>query len=136
MPFRDRPRYVWALPLLALAMVLAVLGGDWAGLAMGLRGFLFDSYQRAAPRPYADTVGEGYAVRVLDIDAGSLARFGPWPWPHATLAKVAGELRARGAEMVVLAFPLDQADPDPAHRALYDDLYERYQALTGSQVVR
>jgi adenylate cyclase len=92
-------------------MVLAVLGGDWAGLAMGLRGFLFDSYQRAAPRSYTGTLSEGYAVRVLDIDAKSIARFGPWPWPHATLAKVAGELRAQGAEMVVLAFPLDQADP-------------------------
>jgi methylphosphotriester-DNA--protein-cysteine methyltransferase len=32
--------------------------------------------------------------------------------------------------------PLGRAEPDPAHRALYDDLYERYQALIGSQVVR
>jgi sugar (pentulose or hexulose) kinase len=29
-----------------------------------------------------------------------------------------------------------RAEPDPAHRALYDDLYQRYQALLGSQVVR
>ena len=29
-----------------------------------------------------------------------------------------------------------RAEPDPAHRTLYDDLYERYQALLGSRVVR
>lgn len=111
MNFRDRPRSVWALPLIALAMVLAALGGDWAGLAMGLRGFLFDSYQRAAPRAYADTrAASGYAVRVLDGDEASLARFGTWPWPRATIAKLVGELREQGAEMVVLAMPLDRAD--------------------------
>jgi len=41
------------------------------------------------------------------------------------------------AEAVAAGYrPLGRAEPDPAHRALYDDLYERYQALTGSQVVR
>jgi adenylate cyclase len=111
MNFRDRPRSVWALPLLALAAVVAMLGSDWAGLASGFRGFLFDSYQRASPRPYAETRSAGYAVRVLDIDSASVARFGAWPWPRATLAKVITELRAQGAQMVVLTVPLDQADP-------------------------
>ncbi len=32
--------------------------------------------------------------------------------------------------------PATRAEPDPAHRALYDDLYQRYQDLVGSAVVR
>ncbi len=32
--------------------------------------------------------------------------------------------------------PAGRAEPDPANRALYDDLYERYKILIGSPVVR
>ena len=101
MNFRDRPRAVWAFPLIALALALAVLGSDWAGMASGLRGFLFDSYQRAAPRPYQDTRAQaGFSVRVLETGATS----------HAELAKLLTGLRAQGAEMAVLVTPLDTAD--------------------------
>ena len=102
MSFRDRPRSIWAFPLIALALALAVLGSDWSGMASGLRGFLFDSYQRAAPRPYQDTRAQaGFSVRVLETPATS----------HAELAKILTDLRARGAEMAVLVTPLDAADP-------------------------
>ncbi len=112
MAFRDRPRSVWAFPLIALVIALAALGSDWGGLAASLRGVLFDTYQRAQPRAYQDTRLEtGFAVRVLDIDADSTRKFGPWPWPHAVLAKVIGELQAQGAQLVVLDLPLDKPDP-------------------------
>jgi len=112
MNFHDRPRSVWAFPLVALAIALALLGSDWSGFAGGLRGALFDAFQRQSPRPYEDTrASAGFAVRVLDIDANSVARFGSWPWPHATLARLIGELKAQGAELVVLDLPLDRADP-------------------------
>ena len=112
MSFRDRPRSVWAFPLAALAIVLLALGGDWGGFAASLRGTLFDAYQRESPRPYEDSrAAGGFAVRVLDIDAASIARFGPWPWPHAVLARLMTELRAQGAQMVVLSLALDQPDP-------------------------
>jgi adenylate cyclase len=112
MTFRDRPRSVWAFPLAALAIALALLGSDWAGFAGNLRGALFDAYQRARPREYHDTRAEtGFAVRVLDIDADSVKKFGTWPWPHAVLAKIIGELHAQGAQLVVLDLPLDKADP-------------------------
>jgi adenylate cyclase len=112
MNFRDRPRSVWAFPLVALAIALALLGSDWGGYGSGLRGTLFDSYQRARPREYQHTRAEGgFAVRVLGIDADSAAKFGPWPWPHATLAKVITALSARGAQLVVLDLPLDKPDP-------------------------
>jgi len=112
MNFRNRPRSVWAFPLVALAIALALLGSDWGGYGSGLRGALFDAYQRARPRTYQDTRAEGgFAVRVLGIDANATAKFGPWPWPHATLAKVITALSAQGAQLVVLDLPLDKPDP-------------------------
>jgi adenylate cyclase len=111
MTFRDRPRSVWAFPLIALAIALTLLGSDWAGLAGSLRGAQFDAYQRQSPRPYRDARSvAGFSVRVLDIDRESIARFGPWPWPHATLARLIGELKAQGAELIVLDLPLDRPD--------------------------
>jgi adenylate cyclase len=102
MSFRDRPRSIWAFPLIALALALAVLGSDWSGMASGLRGFLFDSYQRTAPRPWQDTRAQaGFSVRVLETAAAS----------HVELAKLLTDLRAKGAEMAVLVAPLDTADP-------------------------
>ena len=49
------------------------------------------------------------------------------------LSPVTG-ISSSSAEAVSAGYrPLGRAEPDPAHRALYDELYERYQALTGSQ---
>jgi len=111
MNFRGRPLAIWALPGLMLAACLFVLGTDAGTMATRLRGVLFDSYQRSAPRPYQDPLAKsGFTVRTLDADAASLKRFGPWPWPHAVLAKLIGELKDQGAEMAVLAFPLEAAD--------------------------
>jgi adenylate cyclase len=102
MSFRDRPRSIWAFPLIALALALALLGSDWSGMASGLRGFLFDSYQRTAPRRYQDTRAQaGFSVRVLETTAAS----------HAELAKLLADLRTKGAEMAVLVTPLDATDP-------------------------
>jgi adenylate cyclase len=102
MSFQDRPRSVWAFPLIALALTLAVLGSDWSGLASGMRGALFDSYQRLQPRADRDTrEAAGFSVKVLETDALS----------HAELAKLLTDLRARGAEMAVLVTPLGAADP-------------------------
>jgi adenylate cyclase len=112
MILKDRPRSIWAFPLVALAICLALMGGNWAGLSGTLRGGLFDAYQRLHPRAYQDArATAGYAVRVLALDRKSIARFGPWPWPRAVLAKLIGELKDQGAELVVLDLPLDRADP-------------------------
>ena len=112
MNLRDRPTAIWALPILMLLGALLFLGSDAGQTASRLRGILFDAYQHMQPRPYQDTLQRsGFAVRVLDSDADSLARFGPWPWPHATLSKLTRELKAKGAAMVVFAFPLDVPDP-------------------------
>jgi xylulokinase len=55
----------------------------------------------------------------------------------AMLAGLGAGVYADAAEAVAAGYrPLGRAEPDPAHRALYDDLYQRYQALLGSQAVR
>jgi adenylate cyclase len=112
MNFQGRPLAIWAFPGLMLALCLFMLGSDAGTLATRLRGTLFDGYQRQAPRAYQDTLAKsGFAVRTLDADAASLKRFGPWPWPHATLARLIGEMKDQGAALAVLAFPLEAADP-------------------------
>jgi len=112
MSLRDRPIAVWAFPLVMLAVALFVLGADADGAATGLRGMLFDAYQASHPRPYEDTSARtGHAVRVLDIDAASTARFGPWPWPHAVLAELVNDMKAQGASVVVFVEPIDKVDP-------------------------
>ena len=53
------------------------------------------------------------------------------------LAGLGAGLYADAAEAVAAGYrPLGWAEPDPAQRARYDDLYERYRALAGSRVVR
>ncbi len=100
------------LPIVALILCLVLLGSDAGHVATRLRGVLFDAYQIAGPRTYVDTrARSGYSVRVLAVDAASLARFGPWPWPRSTLAVLLGELKEKGAALAVLAFPLDVPDP-------------------------
>src|SRR6266702_1275100 len=55
----------------------------------------------------------------------------------AMLAGLGAGVYRDAAEAVSAGYrPLGRAEPDPAHRALYDDLYERYRALLGSAVVR
>ncbi len=113
MNFRERPAVVWALPLMALALGLALLATDLGHVATKLRFALFDAYERNAPRTYQDSNGVSQMhVRVLAADADSLSRFGPWPWPHAVLAKLTGELSSEGAAEIVFDFPL--AVPDSA----------------------
>src|SRR6201999_3318024 len=106
MSVQGRPIAAWAIPALVLAVALALLASDAGTVATRLRGILFDAYQHAQPRAYEDTKARaGFAVRTLDADKASLARFGAWPWPHATLARLVRELKQQHAALAVLAFP-------------------------------
>ena len=111
MNFRERPAVVWGLPLAALALGLVLLATDLGHVATRLRFVLFDAYERAAPRAYSDTNGVSpLHVRVLAADSESLSRFGPWPWPHAVLAKLTAELQGAGAAGIVFDLPLSVPD--------------------------
>src|SRR6185312_7892894 len=112
MKFGEGPVALWAWPAVILAVALAILLADPGGLARHIRNIEFDAYQYSKPRTYEDTaVKSGLSVRVLEADAASVEKFGAWPWPRATLAKLVGELKDGGAALVVFALPLDHPDP-------------------------
>ncbi|MEJ1967807.1 MAG: adenylate/guanylate cyclase domain-containing protein [Rhizomicrobium sp.] len=112
MSFHGRPVATWAIPAIVLAVFLLVLATDAGTVGTRLRGVLFDAYQHWQPRTYQDVKPRaGFAVRTLDADGASLRRFGPWPWPHAVLARLVRSLKAQHAALVVFAFPLDRPDP-------------------------
>jgi len=111
MTLREGPLALWTWPAAILVAALLVLWTDPGGFASHLRNIEFDAYQYSKPRAYEDPHEKtGLTVRTLDVDAASLAKFGPWPWPRATLAKLTSELKDAGASFVVFAFPLDQPD--------------------------
>ena len=95
MNFHDRPRSVWAFPLIALAIVLLVLACDWLGLATSLRGLLLDAYRRWQPAP-GMTAGSGSrGVELMLLALAGLAvtstavRFGARWALAATIAAIA-----------------------------------------------
>jgi adenylate cyclase len=93
-----------AVGLLTLAVVFAVRVWDPPLVAVA-RLAVFDTYQRAAPRPYRPV-----PVRVVDIDDPSLAKLGQWPWPRWQVADLVRRLAALGAKVVV--FDIVFAEPD------------------------
>jgi len=107
-----RLRYLAPSAILLAALVFRVSGSESFAL---LQLKVFDSLQRAHPRPYADA-----RVRVVDVDDESLARLGPWPWPRAMLARLVDALARAGAKTV--AFDVVFAEPD---RASGDELFAR-----------
>jgi adenylate cyclase len=122
MKLGEGPVAIWAWPAAVLAVALLVLAADPGGFARHIRNIEFDAYQDARPRPYEDPRAKsGLSVRTLEVDPASVAKFGAWPWPRATLAKLTTELKDAGAALVVFAFPLDRADP-ASTRAVIDAL--------------
>ncbi|HET7334739.1 MAG TPA: adenylate/guanylate cyclase domain-containing protein [Rhizomicrobium sp.] len=110
---KPRPIAIWALPLAVLVAAMVLAATDAGGLATRIHNIQYDSYQYLHPRPYQDTLARAnLAVRTLDADSASLAKFGPWPWSSAVLARLTNELKDAGAAIVVFDMPL--ATPDPA----------------------
>ncbi len=108
MRFQDRPFALWAWPLAMLALSLALLASDTGGIATRLRGTLFDAYQHSGPRPPSKAA---LKVRILTSDPESQATLGPWPWAHATLARLLETAHAKGLSLAVFTTPLDRTDP-------------------------
>ncbi|MBK9965247.1 MAG: CHASE2 domain-containing protein [Holophagales bacterium] len=89
-----------------VAVSIALATGLPATLDLPVR----DALLRALPsRPVTD-------VAVVAIDEEALASEGPWPWPRARLAAIAGAARAAGAR--VLAFDLLLVAPGEGDDAL------------------
>ena len=93
-----------------------------------LRFAAFDAFQRASPRPYAASAG----VRVVTIDDESLARYGQWPWPRATVAGLVRALQDFGAASI--AFDVVFAEPDrsaPDSDRVLAAIFARGRIVTG-----
>ncbi|WP_018266433.1 CHASE2 domain-containing protein [Methylosinus sp. LW4] len=101
---RRRPAYFLATAAAALGVV--ALGRLQPPALDDLRNFVFDSYQRLAPRPY----DPGLPVRVIAVDEDSLSVFGQWPWPRTRLAALLDKLVEAGAAAVAFDIVFAEAD--------------------------
>ncbi|MBO9713235.1 adenylate/guanylate cyclase domain-containing protein [Sphingomonas sp.] len=90
--------------ILLVALMAAQLSGGFGLQRLG--NLLFDSYQRAAPRPY-DPDGP---ARIVDIDDETIKRLGQWPWPRSDVAELTKRLTDAGASAI--AFDIVFSDRD------------------------
>ena len=98
----------WVSPgALGIAAVALVAILQFTGLPIVDRIGLatFDTYQRAAPRPYEDV-----PVRIVDIDDESIRRLGQWPWSREDIAILTDRLAQAGA--AVIAYDIVFSEPD------------------------
>ena len=108
----DRP---WHLRLLALAVAgLVALLALWA--APGAKIRTEESVGDLSWRLAASTRTEQRLV-VLDIDERAVQQEGAWPWPRATLARVAQRLAEAGAAVQVYDIVFPEPKPGDAELA-------------------
>ncbi len=74
---------------------------------------VFDSYQRILPRAATDN-----PIAIVDIDEGSLARLGQWPWPRTIIAKIVDNLGQLGAAAIVFDIVFSEPDRTSPHRII------------------
>ncbi len=101
-----------ALPGFLVTAVLLLLNFTGLPITSELGALVFDSYERAAPRPFKDA-----AVRVVDIDDESIAKLGQWPWPRTDIAALNHRLAEAGAATV--AYDVVFSEPDRTSPARY-----------------
>jgi xylulokinase len=122
----------------------AVARAALEGIACGVRSRLHTLGRTSAPATELRVSGGGAGMAVwnrikADVTGIPVVRVAgdSTAAGAAMLAGLGAGVYADAAEAVAAGYrPLGQAEPDPAHRALYDDLYERYTELLGSGVVR
>ncbi len=99
-------RYIaTAGPGLIVALFLLILHIFQPPFVGSISNLVFDTYQRAYPRPYQDA-----GVRVVDIDDESIRRLGQWPWPRTDIVRLTDALTDAGA--AAIAFDVVFSEPD------------------------
>lgn len=108
---RSRLRDLWtgkavlALPGVVATLLLLAAHVAEVPVLRQLGNLLFDTYQRAQPRPY-----EAAPVRVVDIDDETLRRLGQWPWPRTDVARLAKLLTDAGAAAIAFDILFSESD--------------------------
>jgi xylulokinase len=123
--------------------------GDWAravmeGVALGVRARLETLGRASVPATELRVSGGGASLAIwnqikADVTGMPVVRVAGDSTAAGTamLAGIGAGVYRDAAEAVTACYrPADRAEPNPAQRALYDELYERYQTLSGSPVVR
>ena len=102
---RSKSRLYW---LFVASFLFAALATFYAnpGILQSLRYIVFDTYQRISPAPETNNS----PVRIVDIDEASIARFGQWPWPRLTMARLTNALSQMQAKAIV--FDVMFSEPD------------------------
>ncbi|HEX4858560.1 MAG TPA: CHASE2 domain-containing protein [Usitatibacteraceae bacterium] len=96
----------------------------------GLRGAVFDNYQRLFPRARTSA-----PVMIVEIDERALAAHGQWPWPRTLMAALVDRIGAAGSAAIGidLLFPEpDRYSPSRLAAALPvlpQDVAEKFRAL-------
>ncbi len=99
-------RYIaTAGPGLTMGLLLLILHIFPPPFVGSISNLVFDTYQRAYPRPYEDA-----GVRVVDIDDESIRRLGQWPWPRTDAVRLTDALTNAGA--AAIAFDIVFSEPD------------------------
>ena len=122
----------------------AVARATMEGIAFGVRSRLETLGRTSAPATELRVSGGGAGMAVwnqikADVTGIPVVRVAgdSTAAGAAMLAGLGAGIYGNPAEAVSAGYrPAERAEPDPAHRALYDDLYERYQALVTSPVAR
>ena len=124
-PFKMRGRGSRIWPAWAVMAVAATL----LSLAVGerMRGYLFDAWQRLAPRAIA-----AENVRVVLIDSDSLAAVGTWPWPRYYLARLAEEIGSQDAK--VIGFDVLFPESDPVRPDRFAKLYPELSGAATNEI--
>lgn len=109
--FAARMRWLGALPLLAMIVVMAGLAVTTLANAEarngGLRDRLFDLYQRLFPAE----ISAASPFQVVEIDRESVDKIGPWPWPRSLVADLVTASVEAGAKGVIYVEGVDRPDP-------------------------
>lgn len=109
--FVSQFRWLSALPLLIVIALLVVISlttlSSTNARTGGLREDVFDFFQRVSPA----SERSASEFHIIHIDAESIERVGPWPWPRSLIADLTTEAKEAGASGVVYAEPVDAKDP-------------------------
>jgi adenylate cyclase len=91
-----------------IGLLLSALSLSEPQPVIEIRNIIFDSFQRAAPRPFDPAM----PARVVDIDDDSIQKYGQWPWPRTVLARLIEAIGRK--EPLVIALDILLSEPDRA----------------------